>query len=95
MAQKLTQLKITAKDLLVADLIDALLFLKSQLRPNCEAYDEVIIAHERSNRINKALQKSLISFNEADLLLNQIVNSVVFTINNLKESDLAVEPPKQ
>ncbi len=91
MSQKLTQLKIASKNLLVSDLIDALLFLKSQLRPDCEAYDEIIIAHERSNRINKALQKSLIPFSDADLLLNQIVNSVVFTINNLKETDLAVD----
>ena len=84
----LAELKIHIKDILINDLEKALLVLKQHLRPDVEAYDETIIALERCNRINKSLQKGLIQFQEADMLLNQIVNAVVFTINNLSEGDL-------
>lgn len=88
--ENLTELKIQVKDILVADIEKALLTLKQHLRPDVEAYDEIIIALERTNRINRALQKGLIQFQEADMLLNQIVNAVVFTINNLSENDLVL-----
>ncbi len=86
--ETLTELKVRIKDILINDLEKALLAMKEHLRPEAEAYDETIIALERCNRINKALQKGLIPFQEADTLLNQIVNAVVFTINNLEEADL-------
>lgn len=85
----LSQLKVQIKDILIVDLEKALLTLKQQLWPESKAYDEIIIALERCNRIEKALQKGLLPFREADLLFNQIVNSCIFTINNLKEQDLA------
>ena len=91
MPHKLTQLKVSIKELLLSDLEKALYSLKENLRPDCAAFDEIIISLERTNRINKALQKGLIPFHDADILLNQIVNSVVFTINNLKESDLLMD----
>jgi hypothetical protein len=86
--ETLTELKVRIKDILINDLEKALLTMKEHLQPDAEAYDETIIALERCNRINKALQKGLIPFQEADTLLNQIVNAVVFTINNLEEADL-------
>ena len=86
--ENLSELKVHIKDILINDLEKALLTLKQHVRPDAEPYDEIIIALERCNRINKALQKGLIPFQEADTLLNQIVNAVVFTINNLMEGDL-------
>lgn len=92
--ESLFLLRVRIKDILIVDLEKALVALKLCLRPDCEAYDEIVISLERCNRINKALQKGIIPFQEADLLFNQIVNSCIFTINNLKETDLLTGIPK-
>lgn len=84
----LNELKLLLTDKATDDLADALLTLKLLLKPHTEYYNEIIGVMERRNRLQKALHKGLISYQDADIIFNQLFNAAISNILDLKEEDL-------
>jgi hypothetical protein len=84
----LNKIKIEAKELLIADLENALKLVKLKLKPHTQTFDDIIGLFARYNRINKFLHKGVIDFHTADLEITKIENAVIFIVNGLNSSEI-------
>ena len=62
--------------------------LREHLKPDTGLYRDVLSALERHIRLNQTFRKGLISYQEADLLLNKVFNFAISIVNDLEEEHL-------
>lgn len=77
-----------AKNLLRQSVKPTLNYMLPLINPECEIFDDLIHVEGRYNQIEGEFNRGVISSNEQGLKLNQIRESVLNTINHLKESHI-------
>jgi hypothetical protein len=87
-SQEIKNLKVKVKDLLEKDTIKALKYIKSKIMEDSSLFDDITGLIARYNRIDKYLNKGLVSYAEAHLEFTKIDNSVIMIINEIDKQDL-------
>lgn len=82
------QFKTFIKNLLTENVEQALRACKDKLIEHSKSQDDIIELLSRYNRVSSTMQKGLVDFSIADMEINKIVNTVIYMVNNMDESEL-------